>query len=85
MAAIAPVRANGIRPSIVSSGGGAIECQRGERCISGMGKKDDSSSSSSSSSSDHLCEMASVIETKDMLLQRLRERLAQEDLELMDL
>ena len=33
----------------------------------------------------HLCEMASVIETKDMLLQRLRERLAQEDLQLKDL
>ena len=33
----------------------------------------------------HLCEMASVIERKDMLLQRLRERLAQEDLELIDL
>ena len=74
-------------------GGGAIECQRGERCKSGMGKKgkkhlsssSSSSSGSSSSSSNHLCEKASVITTKEVLLQRLRKRLAQQDLDLMDL
>ena len=33
----------------------------------------------------HLCEMASVTETKDMLFQRLRERLLEQDLELTDL